>query len=229
MLEIAIIFAVMIGITHYYSEKFCLKCKAFGGVHKVVSLFAGIAVTYILLDLFPLFSEKVLATNKLLFLSLLFGFVIFHLIEKITYQKAPKGRLRKEIALEESLALFVYHFLIGIAFVSFATEGLFEGLLFFVPILLYTSISAFVARPIRNRVLKVIFASGALLGVLFAGFLYPNSINPMIELAFLGFVIGALFYIIMRHSIPAKGEGKPLYFLLGAIIYSALIIASWFA
>lgn len=226
MIQVAIAFAILLGLAHFYSEKFCLVCKAYGGAPKVVALFGGVAVTYLLLDLLPFFSEKVLETNRFLFLFLLLGFVIFHVVEKYTYILAPRDKLKTEIALEQSIALFIYHFLIGVAFVSFAKGLLLGAFLFFIPILLYTSISAFVVKPVRNYGLRILFASGSLIGVIFAGVFY-TSINISVNLAFLGFVIGALFYIIIRHSIPTGREGKPMYFLLGSLIYSLLIMFSW--
>ena len=227
MIEIAIAFALILWLTHYYSKSFCLKCKLWGGIPRVISLFGGIAVTYLLLDLLPAFSEQVLAINKLLFLSLLTGFVLFHIIEKVTYQLAPKNKIRTEIALEHSIALFIYHFLVGVAFISFLQEVLFKATLFFIPVVLYTAISAFITRHPKSKTVKLIYASPALIGVIFSGYLYPN-INPILNLAFLGFVIGSLFYIVMRHSIPTGREGRPLYFLLGSLIYVVLILASWF-
>lgn len=227
MIGIAFIFAVVLGLTHYYSEDFCLRCKALGGLPKIISLFGGIAVTYLLLDLLPLFSEQVVEINKLLFLSLLVGFVTFHIIEKITYQRAPKNKLRAEIALEQSIALFVYHFLVGIAFVGFVELGLFRATLFFTPIVLYTSISAFITKPTKYQSLRILFASAPLIGVIFSTSIY-TTMSAVTNLALLGFVIGSLFYIIMRHSIPTGKEGRPEYFLLGSVFYTILILASWF-
>lgn len=227
MIEIAFIFAVILGITHYYSEDFCLQCKAFGGITRIVSLFGGIAVTYLLLDLLPLFSEQVVKINNLLFISLLIGFVTFHVIEKITYQRAPKNKLRTEIALEQSIALFIYHFLVGIAFVGFIELGLLKATLFFIPIVLYTSISAFITKPTGYKSLRMLFASASLIGVIFATSIYP-TMSIITNLSLLGFVIGSLFYIVMRHSIPTGSEGRPAYFLLGSIVYTALILASWY-
>ena len=228
MIHLAYFFAVLLGFAHYYSKQFCLSCRAFGGASKIVSLFAGISVTYILLDLFPSFSEQVLPLNKLLFLSLLAGVVIFHVVEKATYLYASKDKVMKDIALEQSTTFFIYHVLVGITLVSFIELGLYKATLFFIPIFLYALISPLITKPPKYESAKLFLASGALIGVIIAAVLYP-TINPFIELSLLGFVIGALFYIVLRHSIPSTKEGQPFYFLAGAIIYTGLILWGWFS
>jgi hypothetical protein len=58
--------------------------------------------------------------------------------------------------------------------------------------------------------------------VLFAHF-FPALIDPSTYFSLLGFVIGALTFTVTRHSIPERKEGKPLFFMIGAIIYSILL------
>lgn len=226
MIQLAYFFAVLLGFAHYFSESFCLKSKSFGGASKVVSLFAGISVTYILLDLFPSFSEQVLPLNKLLFLSLLSGVVIFHVVERVTYLYGPKDKIMRDIALEQSTTFFIYHVLVGIALVGFVKLGLYKATLFFIPIFLYSLIGSLITKPPKDKSWRLFLASGAFIGVVIATAFYPN-INPFVQLSLLGFVIGSLFYIVLRHSIPSTNESQPFYFLAGSIIYSALIIFGW--
>ena len=94
LIIIAIILAVILGVVQYFKEK---TFKACGSYYKhVISFSAGIAITYLFLDLFPSFSEKVLKLNQLLFIFLLIGFVVIHLVEK--YISTFKRRIcRKKI------------------------------------------------------------------------------------------------------------------------------------
>ena len=45
--------------------------------------------------------------------------------------------------------------------------------------------------------------------------------------ALIGFVAGVLMFTIFRHSLPMGKEGKPLYFVVGVILYSPIVILSW--
>ena len=59
-------------------------------------------------------------------------------------------------------------------------------------------------------------------------FVASNSdISVDIKTALLGIVIGGLFFSVIRHSLPMGKEGKPLFFIVGIVIYAPIIILSW--
>jgi hypothetical protein len=192
----AVILGALIGIAHHYSEKFCAKCRSYNS--ELISLSAGISVTYIFLDLFPQFSNDVLQSNKLLFISLLLGFVLFHLVEKYIYQHSPKGKLKRSLDTENTIASFTYHFCIGVILVTFTRLGIDRAILFFIPMILYTALSTLPVNPPKSKILHGLLSVSTVIGVLFAEFVV---ITPLIQTALVGFIIGILLFTVIRHSI----------------------------
>lgn len=222
---IAILLAIILGIVQYLGESIFKAC---GRYYKhVISFSAGVAITYLFLDLFPVFSFEVSNTNRFIFIFLLIGFVIFHIIEKYLYQHSKEGLLEKRLGIENQVIAFLYHFILGIIILDFSIQGLQEVIIFFIPILIYTAVSTLPISKHRSNKINFIVSISTLLGVLFAGFIYI-SISIEIKTALLGIVIGGLFFTIIRHSIPVGKEGKPLYFIIGVIIYSIIITINWF-
>ena len=216
---IAIIFGLVMGITHYLSEHLNLKDTKYYA--QLISFSAGISITYIFLDLFPQFSEGAIQINKFLFIFVLLGFISFHLVEKYIYLHSPKDKLIRELAIEDTVISFVYHFIVGMIIVSFVEQGWVKGTLFFIPVLFYTAVSTLPVDKTKFMAIRFVLSMSTLLGVLFASFV---NIIPMIYYALLGTVIGILLFTIIRHSIPSGKEGKPLSFTIGVIVYTLIII-----
>ena len=219
---IVILLGLLMGLAHYFSEEILRKFKS----HKwaFLSFSAGISITYIFLSLFPRFVSGVSKENKFLFLSILLGFVIFHVIEKYIYkQKLTEYKRLKEVAIEDSIISFIYHFIIGMMIVNFFNHSFFEGVLFFIPVMLYTSVDTIPVDRTKSNIMKVILGFSTLLGILFSTFVYKN-IDFRIYLVLLGFIIGVLTFTVTRHSIPSGKKGSPLFFLFGVIIYSTIIL-----
>ena len=207
------------GIIHFFSEDVILK----KGGHKLISLSAGVSLTYIFLRLFPEFSLGAAENGKFLFLSVLFGFVLLHLIETHIYQHTPRYKRSRELYLEDSIISFIYHFIIGIMVVNFYNKSFYQGLMFFIPVALYTSVSTLPVNMTKSTYIKIIIALSTLLGIIFSTFLLQD-INQLLYLTLLGFIIGTLSFTVTRHLIPKDQKGNPFYFILGVIIYSVMLL-----
>ena len=107
--------------------------------------------------------------------------------------------------------------------VSFFNQSLREGILFFIPVLLYTSVDTIPVDRASSKITKAILAFSTLLGILFSTFLYKTMSNS-VYLVLLGFIIGALTFTVTRHSIPDGKQGRPLFFIFGVIIYSIILL-----
>ncbi len=226
MFNIAIIFGLLISITHYFSEIICQRCRTGKEYSPLFSFSAGISTTYIFLHLFPKFSIGAAETSQYLFISVLAGFVILHLVEKYIYQHSPEEKLLRELALEDSVISFIYHIFIGIVIVSLFSQSFTEGLLFSMIVLLYTSISTLPVDAPKINSMRVAVASSTLIGVLLASFVLKDitpASQPMVYYSLMGFIIGALSFTVTRHSLPHGKKGSPLYFILGVVLYSVLI------
>lgn len=226
LIILVIILSIILGVVQYFGEKIYKVC---GRYYKhIISFSAGLAITYLFLDLFPSFSENVINTNQFLFIFLLVGFVLIHLVEKYFYQHSKEGIIEKRLGIENQVTSFMYHFLLGIIFVDFSRQGLKELMVLFIPIVIFTAVSTLPVRQHPSNKINFIVSLSTLLGVLFAGFVYSN-ITIEVRTALLGVIIGILFFTVIRHSLPMGKEGKPLFFVIGILAYAPIIIWSWIA
>lgn len=220
---VSILFGLIMGIAHYFSWQFPLKKRPYYA--QILSLSAGISVAYIFLDLLPRFTEEAIQINRLLFISILLGFILFHIVEKYIYQHVPKNKIRRELAVEDSITSFIYHVIIGIILAVFVQQSVVQGTLFFIPVLLFTVMSTLPVDAPKHKSMQFILSLSTLVGVLLARFIYTD-ISPLIFYSLLGFIIGVLLYSVIRHAIPFGKEGKPIFFIAGVIVYTLLIIAT---
>jgi hypothetical protein len=221
----SLILAVIIGIIYFFSNRYSIKHKDWN--KKIVSFSAGVAITYVLLELFPTFTEGALIIDKLIFLALPIGFIAHHIIEKEIYKHNHRHELIRMLSLEEQTFSFVYHLIIGIVLVTFTTFGLIEGLLFFIPMATYTFLSTLPTEAHPSR-LKAIFLSGATLFGAIIGLLLTNVMPRWLDYSLMGLALGVLLFTVIRHHVPFGRKGKIGYFTTGFLIYSLIIIASWY-
>ena len=66
-----LLLALLVGTTYYLSNKFNFRKRSYH--HKVISFSAGVSITYVLLEFFPAFTERVLFLNKYFFVAILVG------------------------------------------------------------------------------------------------------------------------------------------------------------
>jgi len=216
--------AIAVSMTYYYSNQYSIK-KEKG--KRILSFSAGVAIVYILLELFPVFTEGALGISKLVFLSIPGGFIIHHIIEKEIYTHNRRHELIRMLSLEENVFSFVYHMIIGMVIVFFIRGGLIEGFLFFVPVGLYTFLSMLPASPHRSRWKAIVLSSSTLIGTVLA-ILFWDWIPVWFEFVLVGLAIGVLLFTVIRHHIPFGRKGRLGYFTAGFVIYSALIVLSWY-
>lgn len=214
-----LILAIVLAIAHYYSEEFVeLFSKK---LSKMLSFSAGIAISYIILYLLPKFTYTAFKQSHYMFLAVLTGFVMFYIVDKWIYKHAPKSKLRKELALEDSLVSFVYHFFVGAILVSLVQLSLVETLFFFFPVVFFTAASALPFQVPPSKKMQWILASSTIIGAIFAMSFF---INAIIYNAMMGLVIGMMFFTTTRHTMPKGPKGYPMYFFLGTCVYSALVV-----
>ena len=76
---IGYILALILSIVDFFTEGFFSKASP--NKMKFISVSAGVSVSYIFLILLPEIYLRSMEINRLLFLTVLFGFGIFHIIE----------------------------------------------------------------------------------------------------------------------------------------------------
>lgn len=222
---LALFLALVISITYYFSNKHSIKHKEWNS--RIVSFSSGVAIVYVLLELFPSFTERALMINKVLFLAIPIGFITHHIIEKEIYKHNRSHELIKMLTFEEQVFSFVYHIIIGIVLVTFTKLGLAEGILFFVPMATYTFLSTLPTERHELKAKAIFLSSATIIGVLIA-IILKNFIPAWFELALIGLAIGVLLFTVIRHHIPFGRKGKIGYFTIGFVLYSILIIGAWY-
>ena len=220
-----VMFAVVVSIVYFFSNK--LKIKNKNAKNKIVSFSAGVSITYLLLEFFPRFTEGALQVHRLLFLSVLFGFTIHHLIEKEIYIHHHKHGLIKMLSLEENMFSYIYHIVVGGGFVYLTRTSIVEGFLYFITIVSYTFVSTLPTKPHQSVMKSLTLASSTIIGAVLMTIAY-DYVPLWVHIFLMGLAIGVLIFTVTRHHIPFGRHGRADYFTLGLILYSALIMASWF-
>jgi len=216
------ILALLLSVVDFFTEG--LFSKASPNKMKFISFAAGVSISYIFLILLPDIYTGAIKINKLLFLGILFGFAIFHLIEKFIRQNFTGPELRKEHKLIHSTTSFIYFFVVGFILVKVTEINAVNGFLLFIPISLHIIIDSLPRRATKNHYLRALHASSAFLGAVTATFI---DIGEAGKIALLGLIGGALLYTVIRESLPREMEGKPLYFITGVLLFTVLIMVLW--
>lgn len=222
--QLAVGLALLLGVIDYLSEGHFMRKR---GLFKerLVSFAAGLSVSYIFLHLFPQVYTVAHDVPRLIFLSMLAGFVAYHALEKLIYQYAPRDEVINDIELEHSLTLFFYHFVIGIVFLSLMQQSRWDGVLFFIPVSLHVIINALPhAHRFQKMSVKAFFSSAPLLGVM-VGWLVP--IPTVIYALLFGLVAGILLFVEAREVAPRRRTESIVWFLIGVVGYGFLIGVSW--
>ncbi len=224
---IAFLLALVMAGVHFLAEE--LEESISGYQEQLVSFATGVSITYIFVQLVPEFHRIALESSGLIFLSPLLGFSSIHLVEKYI---AKNGRSRAEISREygevHSVFLFLYHGAIGFLIASLLAESVISGLLFFVPVMLHIGVSSFSLSELHEDVaqrlsVKLVVSITPVLGVLVysAGMVSSSLFHPVF-----GLVIGMFMYVVIRDSIPRDDNGQPVEYVLGVLIYLAVILAA---
>lgn len=205
---------------HIFSEKLRRN-------QKMVSFSAGVAISYIVLNLFPEISSYALFDGKKVFLYALLGFVSLNLVEQYIYKEIGKvkspSRYHKSIHV---VYFFLYNLFIGMVLVSFVAKGLTQTLLFFVPFLLYIVVEILPQEfEFKSTAFKVFYSMAPLFGTI-VGINYTSFITSIFG-ELIAFITGTLLYIVIRESLPSDEAEKPLYFMIGVLFYTLIIVMSW--
>jgi hypothetical protein len=226
-----ILLALLIGVAHIWSDRVCIVCTIYG--EQVISVVAGAATAYVFMNLYPEFYREAAALNPWIFSSVFFGFVAFHLIDKEIYQKFRRGKVPKEIKEAHGYGLIIYYFVVGVTLAKLLNISFRNGILFFVPVLIYAALSTLSKHGIHGmhgpyyRVISHLHFMQAIAVVVGSAIALIIPIPEHVLIYSIGLVAGILTYVVVRDLLPKGRKGYPLYFIIGAAIYLALIGLLW--
>jgi len=213
----AILVSLIISTVLYLSNRYSLHTTKHRA--KLVSLSAGLAVTYVILYLIPEFSSLII--SRWMYLYVILGFTIFHISENTIYKNTRGKRRKEDLKFLHGVLIFLYYFIVGVAIHYFFLEG--GVFVFLVPILLHSIIRSTAHCGGSFRASKNLLIQHALFLAVIAGTIFSILIEIPIQ-GFLGFVAGALLYIVIKEEIPQYGKGIPRYFVMGVLF---MIILLW--
>ncbi len=148
-----------------------------------------------------------------------------------------QNRINEHLDDLHSYTNFGYHLLIGIILFELLTYDFITAILFFV-FALFKVLTSKTSNDIQlfpgieineeyNRPLyqKIIIASAGLMGI-FIGLMLNVLFRIPMEIIFVlfSFISGVILYTIIREVLPENESGRPLYFLLGIVIFLIIII-----
>jgi len=194
---------------------------------RLVSFSAGVAVSYIVLDLFPEIASNALIDGRKIFVYALLGFVALNLIEQYIYKRIGNPNNIRSYRKRIHVAyFFLYNLFIGIVLVGFAAKGLIRTLLFFVPFLLYIIVEILPQEfEFKSSLSKVFYSMAPFFGAIF-GISYADFAASVFG-QLIAFITGTLLYIVIRESLPSDEAEKPLYFIIGVSFYASIIFMAW--
>lgn len=218
---LALALAFLLGLLHFFSDM--IRLSEDERKYRIISFAAGISIAYLFLDLLPHAYEAAVHLREWVFVFLLLGFALFHLVEKYIYQHADQNRLAKELKEVHSISFFIYYFLVGIVLEDKLQTNILEGLLFLIPVALHAGLSTASLSRIHGEIREKLWAKIALsissfLGV---GFAILVPIPLLVDNILLSLIAGVLLYIIVKEFLPEKKKGQPLFFILGITLFFA--------
>jgi len=223
-----------------------LRLPERGHHRSLLSFGAGVSVAYVFVNLFPeLESARIVFARSTAYISLPFrdlgvnlaamvGFLIFYALENmVVWSKTSGGKKiwrRTGSGASPIFWLHILGFAVSVWLVSYLRiRNIDEGT---VPLALYTVAMGFhflagdyaLSREhgrLYNRVGRKVLAASAILG--WAVGTLAELPQPGVVILF-GFVAGAVIMNSMIMELPREKEGRFGAFLLGGIIYTALIL-----
>lgn len=219
------ILGLLLGAASFFSKDFLKKFEK--KKSKFTSFTVGLSTVYVFLQLLPEAYQGISTYGFLLFISTLFGFSIFHIGERLITKYDRKTKTYRHLAILHLLIFFFYHAIVGITLVELLQRKMLSGILFALSLsFIYLTTSVLFeelhAKKGSHVLIKRILSAGTfLLGVIIAELFH---INMVIVFPALGFISGVLIYIIGKEILPLQKASNPIYFTMGVILYTLILI-----
>ncbi len=158
------------------------------------------------------------------------------------YKIKIQNRISEDLSHLRFFTNFTYHFLIGIILAGLLSIEFVSGILFFVFAwsraiithrseghIIFTDLEIYEKTDISdNKIKKYLLSSAAILGILVMLILELifqfNVLDLELFYILYSFISGVILYTIVREVIPEKEKGKPLYFILGFVGFTIIIL-----
>jgi ZIP family zinc transporter len=210
--------ALALTLCHILGEKISEHIERF---HiELISFGAGLMVGTFFLEILPQITVGETYLNHFVYLTFLAGFVLIHILEKLVYQHATgESEFATYKIRFEAMGLTAYGLLVGVIiavfFEAYGDLAYFILAPFFVRAFALSVSSKHINEKIGNRLTHVLQSIGPVVGTFVGLFLVANEWQLFLILSM---TMGFILYIVVRDMIPIGKEGKPIYFIAGALI-----------
>ena len=213
---IIIIIAVVMGLTDFFGH----RISGLIGGHRdaVLSFSAGLLISLLFLILVPDVITN--GVTEVLFLFMLIGFLLMHLVEKYVYRHVTdKQEILENLKIVHVIGFGLDNFLIGFIIASLVELDFSVVVTLAVPLFLQMITSSISLDSIDTRlndkyskiILSVLPLSGAILGIIL-------ELDNLLTNYVLSFVLGILFYMIIRDVLPQGRKGSSVLFFAGNLV-----------
>ena len=213
---VIIIIAVIMGLTDFIGHR--ISGLAAGHRDTVLSFSSGLLISLLFLILVPDVISK--GFSELLFLFMLVGFLLMHLTEKYIYRHVMiKQELLENLKVVHIIGFGLDNFLVGFIIASLVELNIFIVINISFPLFLQMLTSSISLDSIDTRIndkyskiiLSVLPILGAILGIVL-------EFEHLVTNYVLAFVLGLLFYMIIRDVLPQGKKGSQVLFISGNLI-----------
>ncbi|KKK43741.1 MAG: ZIP Zinc transporter [Candidatus Lokiarchaeum sp. GC14_75] len=217
---VILIIAVIMGVTDFIGHR--ISGFAAGHRDSVLSFSAGLLISLLFLILVPDVTSR--GFSELLFLFMLVGFLLMHLAEKYIYKHIlDKQELLEDLKVVHIIGFGLDNFLVGFIIASLVELDFFLVINLSVPLFIQMLTSSISLGSIDTRlkekyskfILSVLPILGAILGIVLE---YEHLVTNYV----LAFVLGILFYMIVRDVLPQGRRGSSVLFISGNLITISL-------
>lgn len=225
---IPFLLVALLSLSQFFSDKINIEKSKHR--NELISFASAIAVTYLLFNLLPEVYRN--SEGPILFIPLIFGFSMIHLVEKFYYETfKERFYLDKVKTYHDELhatVLFIYHFALGAVLIGALKSNFISGLFLVPPLLMFTTIGNWSVHHTyiqRRNVIRLLLASSTLVGAIFISFMEKINYDTMfIQQVIFNFAVGILLFLVIREALPTKKEGSPLLYVAGITLYGMILL-----
>ena len=210
--------AIAIAFFHVLGEQFSEHIERF---HiELLSFGAGLMAGTFFLEILPQITVGETYLSHFIYVTFLVGFVLIHVLEKLVYQHVPgESEFAEDRTRFEATGLAAYGLLVGVIiavfFEAYGDLAYFILAPFFVRAFVLSVYSRHINEKIGSRLNRVLQSVGPVVGTVVGLLLITNKTQLF---SVFSMTMGFILYIVIRDMIPIGKEGKPIYFVAGALI-----------
>lgn len=219
------IIPVVLSLSHYLGHIFEVRKRT--AIEYFQSIAAGFAIGYVFLILLPEIYTIELENGVNATMLTMMGFVLFHVSLKYIYQTTHTRKTALLVDEVHLITVGTYNFLISFSLAELGKVSFQETIVLLALISFHATLSEMShSHPHINKInmlrLPIIFTATFVGGILGIFEIFNSNYTEI----FFAITAGSVIYIAIREEIPQDSRGKPIFFVLGCILF--FLVTSYF-